>query len=210
MKAVRIPALLLTFAVIAAGPLAAQSQALLGLKGGINLANLSGTVDGSDLDGNNRTGGHGGVVVSYAFSRKFAIQGEALYVGKGIEPGGSVATDLDVNYVDFPVLGVLTFPIGESFFAPRVFAGPVFSWRTTCNIAEPVPPSGVTDCDLDVAKNLDIGVEFGASLKLGKGYGGFTLDVAYNLGLTNVSNTDGDTVRNRNLMFSLGYLFAIK
>ena len=87
MKAVRIPALLLTLAVTAAAPAAAQSMALLGVKGGVNLANMSGTVDGTDLDGEYRTGGHGGLVVSYAFSRKFAIQGEALYVGKGMEPG---------------------------------------------------------------------------------------------------------------------------
>jgi len=209
MKAVRIPALLLTLVALVAAPAAAQSMALLGAKGGMNLANMSGTVDGASLDGENRTGGHGGVVVSYAFSRKFAIQGEALYVGKGMEPGANTQAAVDVNYVDFPVLAVLTFPIGDSFFAPRVFAGPVFSWRTTCNVTTPAS-TGVTDCELDVAKNLDFGVEFGASLKLGKGYGGFTLDVAYNLGITNVSNSEGDTIRNRNLMFSLGYLFAIK
>jgi hypothetical protein len=184
----------------------------LGIKGGINLATVSATVGGTELDPDSRRGAHGGFVVSYAFSRSFAIQGEALYVGKGFEPNSQVMADLDVNYVDFPLLAMFTFPIGESMLAPRVFLGPVFSWRVTCNLTvAPADTSGVTDCELDAAKVFDFGIEAGAGLKIGRGAGGLTLDVAYDYGLTNVSNAGGgDAIRNRNLMFSLGYLLPIK
>ncbi len=211
MRAVRIAAVLLLTAAFGASTAAAQSIVSLGLQGGVNQANVSATVDGSDVDPGNRTGGFGGVTASYHFSRKFALQGGALYIGKGFDPGGQVLADLDVNYVDFPLLAILTFPIGESLFAPRVFAGPVFSWRASCNLtADPGDASGVTDCELDAAKTFDFGVEVGAGLKIGKGVGGLTLDVAYNYGITNISNVEGDKISNRTLMFAVGWLFPIK
>jgi hypothetical protein len=211
MRVVRVAAVLLLVATFGAATAVAQSMASIGLQGGVNQATVSARVGGNDLNPGYRTGAFGGVTAGYHFSHKFALQGGALYIGKGFEPGGSVQANLDVNYVDFPLLAIMTFPIGESLFAPRVFAGPVFSWRTTCNLAtEPGDTSGVTDCELDAAKSFDFGVEVGAGIKIGKGVGGLTLDVAYNYGITNISNVEGDKINNRTLMFAVGWLFPIK
>ena len=211
MRAVRIAAVLLLTAAFGTSAAVAQSIVSLGLQGGVNQATVSATVDGADMNPGYRTGSFGGVTAGYHFSPKFALQGGALYIGKGFGPDGQVMADLAVNYVDFPFLAIMTFPLGKSLFAPRVFAGPVFSWRATCNLTtEPGDASGVTDCELDAAKTFDFGIEVGAGIKIGKGVGGLTLDVAYNYGITNISNVEGDKINNRTLMLAVGWLFPIK
>jgi hypothetical protein len=50
----------------------------------------------------------------------------------------------------------------------------------------------------------------GGGLKIGRGYGGITLDVAYDHGFTNVSNRDNSSVKNRNLLFTVGVLVSFK
>jgi hypothetical protein len=210
MRALRTPAALLILAALAATPAAAQEMMSLGLKGGINRATVSATVEGTALNPGTRNGGHIGVSANVAISPMWQVQMDVLYVGKGFEPSDDTAADLDINYVEFPLLLVAMLPAaGDHLLSARLFAGPSFSWRVTCNITDP-GATGIRDCELDVAKVLDIGVMAGGGLKIGRGYGGITLDVAYDYGFTNVSNRDDGSVKNRNLLFTVGVLVSFK
>jgi hypothetical protein len=181
----------------------------MGLKGGLNRATVSATIDGTAQNPGTRNGGHFGVTANVALSPMWQVQMDVLYVGKGFDPSTDVDANLDINYVEFPVLLVAMLPkAGPHLLSARIFAGPSFSWRVTCNLSEVA--SDFQDCELDAAKVLDIGVMAGGGLKIGRGYGGLTLDVAYDYGLTNVSNGDNSSVKNRNLLFTVGLLVPFK
>lgn len=209
MRVLRIPAALLMFTALAAAPAAAQEMMSLGLKGGLNRATVSATIDGTAQNTGTRNGGHVGVSANLALSPTLQVQLDVLYVGKGFDPSSEVDANLDVNYVEFPLLLVAMLPpAGPRLLSARVFAGPSFSWRVTCNFAETA--SDFEDCELDAAKVLDVGVMVGGGLKIGRGYGGLTFDVAYDYGFTNISNGDNSSVKNRNLMFTAGILVPFK
>jgi hypothetical protein len=209
MRALRIPAALLILATLAATPAVAQEKISMGLKGGLNRATVSATIDGTEQNPGTRNGGHFGLSANVALSPMWQVQLDMLYVGKGFDPSSDVDANLDINYVEFPVLLVAMLPkAGSHLLSARVFAGPSFSWRVTCNFSEVA--SDFQDCELDAAKVLDIGIMGGGGLKIGRGYGGLTLDVAYDYGLTNVSNGDNSSVKNRNLMFTVGLMVPFK
>ncbi len=212
MRALRIPVVLLIVTAFATPPALAQEMMSLGIKGGFNRATVDATIAGAEQNPGYRNGGHVGLTANVAFSPMLAVQMDVLYVGKGFDPSDEVQANLDVNYVEFPVLVVATLPpAGSRLLAARLFAGPSFSWRVTCNFSEDTSDSSdFSDCQLDAAKVLDIGAMLGAGLKIGRGYGGVTLDVFYDYGFTNVSNSDTGKVRNRNLMFTAGFLFPFK
>ncbi len=212
MRALRIPAALLILAALAATPAAAQEMMSLGLKGGFNRATVSATIDGTDQNTGTRNGGHFGVSANVALSPTWRVQMDVLYIGTGFDPSEAVDANLDVNYVEFPVLLVAMLPAaGPRLLSARLFAGPTFSWRVTCNFAEDTSTSSdFQDCELDAATVLDIGVMAGGGLKIGRGYGGLTVDVAYDYGFTNISNADNSSVKNRNLLFTVGLLVPFK
>lgn len=212
MRALRIPAALLILTALAATPATAQEMMALGFKGGFNRATVGATIDGTAQNTGTRNGGHFGVSANVALSPMWQLQMDVLYVGKGFDPSDDVDANLDVNYVDFPVLLVAMLPpAGPRLLSARVFAGPSFSWRVICNLSEETSASSdFRDCELDAAKVLDIGIMVGGGLKIGRGYGGLTLDVAYDYGLTNVSSGDDSKVNNRNLLFTVGLLVQFK
>ncbi|UCF40631.1 MAG: PorT family protein [Gemmatimonadota bacterium] len=212
MRALRITAALLILAAVAATPAAAQEMMALGLKGGFNRATVSATIDGTAQNTGTRNGGHIGVSANVALSPMWQLQMDVLYVGKGFNASDEVDARLSVNYVEFPVLLVAMLPpAGPRLLSARVFAGPSFSWRVTCSIQEATSDaSNFQDCDRDAAKVLDIGVMVGGGLKIGRGYGGLTFDVAYDYGFTNISTGAGGNVKNRNLLFTAGILVPFK
>jgi hypothetical protein len=117
---------------------------------------------------------------------------------------------LDLLYLDFPILAVLTLPAKpDRMFAARLFAGPSVGFRMTCDIVPFEGQSGTGVCDPQQAKSLDFGIMAGAGLKIGKGPGGFILDVALDYGLTDINETSDVSVKNRALLLSVGYIWPI-
>lgn len=212
MRALRITAALLILTASAATPATAQSMLSLGFKGGFNRATVDATIDGTAQNTGTRNGAHGGVAANFALSPLWQVEMDVLYVGKGFNASDEVDARLAVNYVEFPILLMATLPpAGPRLLSARVFAGPSFSWRVTCSLVEETSASSdFRDCDLDAAKVLDIGVMLGGGLKIGRGHGGLTFDVAYDYGFTNLSKADGGTLKNRDLLFTAGILFTFK
>jgi hypothetical protein len=213
MKNLRAVVILLSITLYFTLPASAQLMSM-GLKGGVNLSTASIDAAGTALDAGSRQSFHGGAVINYSFSPTFSIQAEALIGGKGFEPdesGTGVTSELDLSYFSMPLLAMVSLPTPNGIATPRVFAGPAFGLRARCNLMPQVAdPLQFTDCDANLSKTIDLGLVFGGGVRLGKGASGFTIDVSYDYGLANISDSNNDvSVYNRSLSLSLGFVAGI-
>lgn len=192
----------------------AQVPIDLGLKAGLAIADL----DVEDAEGiDTRTGFVGGGFATFGIGETFFVQPEVLYSMKGAKGDfeeGDVTFKLD--YIEVPVLFGARFPIADSPFEPRVFAGPTVGFEMNCEIdGEQGGVSATIDCDefgLDT-KSIDLGVAFGAGLAYAMERFSIIVDGRYDLGLTNLNDSDnveddGD-VKNRAWQFMAGFAIPI-
>jgi len=150
MKRMHTILVVLTITLVSLSTLS-LSQTKLGIRGGLNLANISEELGGTEsfdfegtpleitLSQSNRTTFNIGGFVEYWFTPMFAVQINALYNQKGIGIDGDLNTtiveqgipiNVTVNaeeviklaYFSFPVLAKLAF--GESNIKPYLIAGP--------------------------------------------------------------------------------------
>jgi hypothetical protein len=172
------------------GPAAANVQ--FGIKGGGNMASITGA-DAQDINGTlkHKIGFVAGVFLAFNVGSVFTLQLEGLYTMKGVD---STYTDLDTtysdkiyaNYVEIPLL--FKFRIPTPMVSPFVFAGPAVGFK----LSEKVTENG-ENIPLDQAlfKNNDYGAIFGGGLNIGSH---FQLDVRYSMGLQKVISTvEGET-----------------
>jgi len=190
-----------------------EAQLIMGAKGGLSLATVSLSADGASLSPDTRTTFHGAAIVGMMVSPGFAIEGQMRFAGKGFEPGAEgsgVAANLDMEYVEIPILATFTFPSDPSLLAARAFAGPSVGLRASCNLTSPGDQTGFTNCDGDLSKTFDFSLTAGAGLKIGHGVGGIILDVSYDFGLLDITGASSTTsARNRSLLFSVGAIVPI-
>jgi hypothetical protein len=215
MKLRRI-ALVLTVASLAATATAsAQTVEMMtmGLRGGVNQSSVSVNVEGRDVDPASQTAYHVSGLLGLAFSEKVAMMLEIQYVGKGFEDVAESGTtlDLDLKYLNLPLVAVVTLPVADGPIAPRFYAGPALGYRISCHLdSNESPDTRYTDCDGDISKDVDFSIFVGGGVKIGKGYGGLTIDVSYDYSLSNFNESDaGGELKNRNLLLSIGFLAAI-
>ena len=183
-----LPLALLTFCVPSAE---AQSFSGFGIKGGAALAQLRGEVEGEeDAETTDRKLGFAvGVFGTIPLGPALALQPEVLYVQKGgafTEEDLEVEADLNLDYVQVPVLVKLTLPAGGAI-VPSLYAGPYASYAVSREFefdADVV--GGVIDAE-DVIERLDYGVALGADVGFNLGGSGATLGLRYDLGLANVA-----------------------
>jgi hypothetical protein len=213
MKVSKTAVLFVMLLAVAASPGLAQQMMSIGVKGGLTVSNVSATLDGTNVDTDNRTGYNVAGVLSMAVSPTFSVAVEGQVVGKGFGVSDStsgVTSGLDLLYLNFPILAVLTLPSKpDQVFAARLFAGPDIGFRMTCDIVPFEGQSGTGVCDPQQAKSLDFGLKAGAGLKIGKGQGGFILDVAFDFGLTDINEDSNVSVKNRAFLVSVGYIWPI-
>jgi len=185
----------------------------MGAKGGLSLATVSLSTDGTSLSPDTRTTFHGAAIVGMVISPGFAVEGQMRFAGKGFEPGAEgsgVAANLDMEYFEIPILATFTFPSDPSLLAARAFAGPSVGLRASCNLTSPGDQTGFTNCDGDLSKTFDFSLTAGAGLKVGRGLGGIILDVSYDFGLLDITAAGSTTsARNRSLLFSVGAIVPI-
>jgi len=187
----------LPLALLIAGPLHAQTT--LGVKGGINIADVDADVEGLPDVIDSKTGFVGGAFATFGLGSLFAVQPELLYSQKGFEASeGDLSAQLGTNYFEIPVLLKAQFNL--AMLRPAVYAGPVVSFETGCTVSV----LGVSvDCDDDEGfvdrKTSDWGAVFGANVDLFVGPVMLLLDARYQLGLTNLADVPDSTdeVKNR-------------
>ncbi len=175
---------LLAIAVIGFTMTSNAQDVKFGFKGGLNFSNINDLkAAGQDLDPDGRTGYHIGAVLQLSLMETFALQPEILYSAQG-------ADDLDVDYINIPILAKLKFAGIAS-----IEAGPQFGFVINDEIEDVL---GSIQADAE-SESFDLGLAVGAGVELG----GFFGQVRYNLGFTDVTSA-GDG-KNSTFQVSVGY-----
>ncbi|HVP90591.1 MAG TPA: porin family protein [Terriglobales bacterium] len=178
-----------------AAPAPAAAGVQFGIKGGGNMAKLTGS-DLQDINGTlkNKVGFVAGVFLAFNMGPVFTLQLEGLYTMKGVDQTyidtGTTYTDkLSANYIEIPLL--FKFRIPTPLVSPFVFAGPAVSFK----LSEKVTENGQTvPLDQALFKNNDYGAIFGGGINIGSH---FQMDVRYSMGMSKVISTvEGETPLN--------------
>lgn len=212
MKTLRFSFALLILAAMFT-PAETSAQTVIGVKGGIGITDFS--LSDSSVDFDSRTTFTGGGFATFGLGETFFLQPEVLYAAKGAKSdlGGAGAT-LAVDYIEVPLLIGAGFNVGSGSVQPRVFAGPSVAFEIGCDLSGSEGGTTVSlscsDIELET-KSVDFGVVFGAGLAFPLGSVQLILDGRYDLGLTNVNDTEGDeeSLKNRAWQFMAGVGFPV-
>jgi opacity protein-like surface antigen len=196
----RLCAIVVAMTVLAGGVASAQEQpAAVGVKAGMNFANLNFEGDGATVNLDQRKGFVGGLFVVWPATSRVALQTEALYSQKGAqmeEEGASAKIKLD--YVDVPVLARFSSPVsgGTSF---HVFAGPSFNFRVSAKAESSFEDEDESEDIDDDVERFDLGFVAGAGLEFGR----FVVDGRYTWGLSNINKDESEDVKIKNRVFAV-------
>ena len=193
-------------------------QMQLGLKAGLNIANVGGSdadnlVDEDfDISLDSKTGFEGGLFFMYQFNKMFAIQPEAYYSMKGAtytEDEGELTLSLD--YIEVPLLFKLLIPIQGSNVRPAFFVGPSVGFNTTANVKiEAGDESGEIDLK-DETTSTEFSLVFGGGVGFGVGNNEVGVEIRYILGLNSFDGASDDPldVTNNVLNFNAYFGFTL-
>lgn len=188
-------------------PIFAQDNALsFGVKGGINLANI--TVDpeqpGVSLDVATKFG-VGGVLL-YPLSDVLDLQVEALFLLKGTKVkfafGGEVFEgDLDYTYISVPVMG--RYNIGSGDISPYAIAGLEFGFLLSAKSKFGDDPE---EDEKETTKSIDLGFNIGVGASMNNMFG----EIRYSLGLADINDEPDDpdtSLKTTGIQLFVGMMF---
>lgn len=170
----------------------AQTQAKIGLKAGLNVANVA--LDPEVVEKGSRLGFHGGLLAHIHLSPQFGLQPEVIYSNQGFEDKTNNA-EWKLNYLNIPVM--LQYMFDNGF---RISAGPQVGFLLDGKVG------GDNGADVDISddlKKIDAGIGAGIGYL---SYSGFGVEGRYNLGLTNINETGVNELNNRVFQISLFYM----
>jgi len=183
----------------------------VGGKFGIDFADLGGDVEDSKIKTGVSTGAFFGIDLGSMF--RLGIDGQ--YVQKGAK-GDDVDIDefaINLDYIEFMVPFSVVVP-AQGSVAPRFFAGPAIAFESSCKLEATVDRIDRSiDCDDEdiefATKSVDLGLFFGLGVDVPIGRAGFSFDLLYNLGLSDINDVEGldESVKNRNIQFTIGYAY---
>lgn len=180
---------------------AGQRPIRFGIIGGYNMSGAYGDdVEGADT----RSGYDIGGLVQIPFGEMITVQPEVHYTQKGYS---SDVADVSLDYLQVPLLLRAGVPLAEGFDVDLQF-GPSFGFLLGCE-TDPSGPVEAVDCD-DEVKGFDWGIVGGGSFSWAAGPGDVLFDIRYDLGLTDIDDTEPvASVKNTNFQFLLGYAFPL-
>ena len=194
-------------AALAAAPADGQEWAL-GVEGGRNMSDLAGAgvEEGATEE---ESGFRGGVVVRHTFSPAslFAVQTGAAFSRKGVV---IAAGDLNLDYLEMPLLLVVNLPLGDASVQPRLFGGGSFGFELDCELDPPgdAAASACAGTEIGETPSVDVGVRFGGGLDVRlQRDAAMILDVGWELGVTDLDPGASVELKNRNLYVSGGFMF---
>ncbi|HWF44617.1 MAG TPA: porin family protein [Candidatus Kapabacteria bacterium] len=216
---------------------ASAQDMMIGLRGGVSLANqhYDNLPDGESISG--RMLGLGGGQFDYHFNNSWALSIQLLYDQKGGEAdmksfpygydGSDGIADWTITYIEVPILAKVNF--GNGIVRPYLFAGPSIGYllsntETVQASGQTFIPNGVgtsyrvdTSVSItDYTNKIDLSITAGAGIILELAQGPeFFVDASYAFGLTNSDhyswdNAEGIYVYSRDIRISAGVLFPIK
>lgn len=199
----------LSVAALFAFGIANAQDVEFGVKGGLNIASLSGDVE----DVSSKMGFHVGGFAEIKLTDKFSVQPELLFSLQGAkEEYTETMAGFDVKYEDKLNLSYLNIPIMAKYYATEslsIQAGPQVGFLMSANLEEKASFEGGSEtAETDVKEfmeTVDFGVNFGLGYKITENFG---VDARYNVGLSNIyKDSDDYKVSNSVIQVSLGYTF---
>ncbi|MDR0833950.1 MAG: PorT family protein [Candidatus Symbiothrix sp.] len=199
----------LLIALVALTAVTANAQGVkFGVTAGLNLSNWTGDIE----DAKYKAGFQVGVVADWALTESFSIAPELNFSQKGykakFEGIGAYDISATVNYLTLPINALYKFNVSDdSKFL--VFAGPYLGYGLSGSVKATVPGEGSESEDIKFgSKEGELkAFDFGLNAGIGFQYTKFFIKAQYNLGLANLSNVDGNSIKNSNIGVTLGYLF---
>jgi outer membrane protein W len=170
-------------AVAALSGAASAGSLSFGLKGGLDMFNITSVPEDWDAEKSFRYAAAGGIFMNYAFSPALSLQPELLLVMKGANgSAGEYDIAAKYNYVEMPVLLKYAFRTGEKI-RPSVFAGPAASFNVTSDFEIKASGNSVTADFSDASNKFDFGLVAGTGLDFDLKQGTLSLDLRYQMGL---------------------------
>ena len=209
MRKTAIVLLVLVTALVFSLPQYCSAQGLsLGIKGGVNMPNLSGTLldSISFVSPEANTGVAVGGYATISLLPNIAIQPEIYYSQKGAKTTGSLLGisyegNARINYLEIPVLAKISF---GAIVKPYIVAGPYFATKLGSDLTFSVAGLSVPIDSFDTyIKDSDMGVTVGVGvqtpIKL-------SIEGRYSLGVGSIYNGPGDLdLKNTNIQILIGY-----
>lgn len=163
----------------------------LGIKGGLNVANLMGDVEDVAI----RTSIHAGLVAEIIVNDKFSIQPELLYSGQGASVTSTGGGRIKLDYITLPVLA--KFPIAKNL---SLETGPQVGFLVSGKYK-----TNDSNDKIEDVKTIDFGLNAGLNYELNNGV---FFQARYNLGLTDTGYAgENNRASNTVIQFSIGKLF---
>lgn len=155
--------------------------AAVGIKGGVNIANVS------NFGNDNRIGGNVGFFVHAQLNPNWCIQPELLYSSQGARfMSTNGERTLALNYIQVPVM-FQYFPVKQFYLE----AGPQVGLLTNADVKNNNNSSKYSVND--GYKKADVAIGVGAGVKVAPRLGFFA---RYNFGLTNISTDPNESFHN--------------
>ena len=187
----------------------AFSEPVIGIKGGVNLnnQNIGLNADGISLNLNtkNYTSLHFGLFAQFMMSEKWAIQPELLYSAEGATISLDVPTEMGVfplevdqklNFLKLPVLFKFL-PFNNGLF---VYAGPQMGILLDDEVSTP-NEEGSVELFESAFDSFELSGVVGAEYFFSKS---FLIGGRYTAGLSDISNTEGASLKGETIQFYLG------
>jgi len=195
---------LLFFVMLFAFTLSVNAQEW-GIKGGVNFANMSFTVDQFDVSPKSITGFHLGLVSDFKLQESLHFNTGLLYTLKGTKGEmEGVSGSIKINYLEIPLNFAYKFPINETsdFF---IQAGPYLAYALN---GKEKGGGETTDLEFgtDNWKRIDFGLGFGAGVE----FGPIVTSLNYQLGLANLADDPDVKAKNKVFQISVAYMFGKK
>jgi hypothetical protein len=182
--------------ILMTGTVSGQEHANIGIKGGLNVYNID-MGNGSNYD--SKLGLNLGLLGHIHLTGQFALQPELVFSGQGAKFSRGSDTNLNLNYLNVPVL--LQYMFDNGF---RLQAGPQVGFLLSANQKS---DNSTTDIKGNY-KSIDFGIGLGGSyVHVPTGFG---VDLRYNLGLSNINENTALVSNNRGFQLGVFYLFGHK
>jgi hypothetical protein len=184
------------------GFFASQSQIQVGFKAGYSLSAFSSSIPSDFYSYSSLSNFNAGIVVAVPLGVGFFAQGESVYSGQGAHVSlTGVSGEYSLQYLNFPILLKYVTP-----FHVYAETGPQLDFLLGATLTEQGFPSANIK---DQTNTSGYSWVFGLGCQLPKNFG---LDIRYNLGLSEVPNSNSNAYNNasiKNNVFQVGiyYLF---
>jgi len=192
----------------------AGAQIAVGIKGGLNLSDVSVTDNGGEpaVPYESRTGLLFGGTVGVAATPWLTVQLEGRHSREGTQQTeDGITASLRLSYLDVPLIAKFHIPTGESPVMPYLYAGGFVGFETGCGVKVSGAVSLELDCDTAEVdrESTDYGAVFGGGTDVRLGPGAVTLDIEYSYGLRNLATDPTGEAFSRVFLFAAGYKLVL-